>query len=54
LRAAGLIAETPAGGSTKLSLSRETVAAVSEAALEQLFSSTGDLALVTTRKRRTD
>jgi len=54
LRAAGLIAETPAGGSTKLSLSRETVAAVSEAALEQLFSSTGDLSLVTTRKRRTN
>jgi DNA-binding transcriptional ArsR family regulator len=54
LRAAGLIAETPAGGSTKLVLNRETVAAVSEAALEQLFSSTGDLALVTTRKRRTD
>ena len=52
LRAAGLIAETPAGGSTKLSLSRETVAAVSEAAVEQLFSSTGDLPLVTTRKRR--
>jgi DNA-binding transcriptional ArsR family regulator len=53
LRAAGLIAETPAGGSTKLSLSRETVAAVSEAALQQLFSSTGDLSLVTTRRRRT-
>ena len=52
LRAAGLITETPAGGSTKLSLSRETVAAVSEAAVEQLFSSTGDLPLVTTRKRR--
>jgi DNA-binding transcriptional ArsR family regulator len=54
LRAAGLIAETPVGGSTKLTLSRETVASVSEAALEQLFSSTGDLSLVTTRKRRTD
>ena len=54
LRAAGLIAETPVGGSTKLSLSRETVAAVSEAAVEQLFASTGDLTLVTTRKRRTD
>ena len=54
LRAAGLIAETPAGGSTKLSLSREIIAAVSEAAVEQLFASTGDLALVTTRKRRTD
>src|ERR1700686_3051781 len=54
LRAAGLIAETPAGGSTKLSLSRATVAAVSEAAVEQLFSSTGELPLVTTRKRRPD
>lgn len=54
LRAAGLIAETPAGGSTKLSLSRATVAAVSEAAVEQLFASTGDLPLVTTRKRRID
>ncbi|MDQ6871779.1 MAG: winged helix-turn-helix domain-containing protein [Gemmatimonadota bacterium] len=52
LRAAGLIAETPAGGSTKLSLSRETVAAVSDAAVEQLFSSTGELPLITTRKRR--
>jgi DNA-binding transcriptional ArsR family regulator len=54
LRAAGLIAETPAGGSTRLSLSKATIAAVSEAAVEQLFSSTGDLSLVTTRKRRTD
>ncbi|MEO8910733.1 MAG: winged helix-turn-helix domain-containing protein [Gemmatimonadaceae bacterium] len=52
LRAAGLISNTPSGGSTKLTLSRETVAAVSEAAVEQLFSSTGDLSLVTTRKRR--
>lgn len=54
LRAAGLIAETPAGGSTKLSLSRATVASVSQAAVEQLFSSSGDLSLATTRKRRTD
>jgi len=54
LRAAGLIAETPAGGSTKLSLSRATVAAVSEAAVDQLFASTGDLSLLTTRKRRID
>jgi DNA-binding transcriptional ArsR family regulator len=54
LRAAGLIAETPAGGSTKLSLSRATVAALSQAAVEQLFSSSGDLSLATTRKRRTD
>jgi DNA-binding transcriptional ArsR family regulator len=52
LRAAGLITNTPTGGSTRLTLSRETVAAVSEAAVEQLFSSTGDLSLVTTRKRR--
>jgi ArsR family transcriptional regulator, arsenate/arsenite/antimonite-responsive transcriptional repressor len=54
LRAAGLITETPAGGSTKLSLSRATVAAISQAAVEQLFSSSGDLSLATTRKRRTD
>ena len=33
LRSAGLIRETPAGGSTKLSLSRDTVAALSEAAV---------------------
>lgn len=52
LRSAGLIAETPSGGSTKLTLSRDTVAALSGAAVEQLFSSTGDLALETTRKRR--
>jgi DNA-binding transcriptional ArsR family regulator len=54
LRAAGLIAETPSGGSTMLSLSRETVGALSGAAVEQLFSSTGDLPLLTTRKRRND
>ncbi|MEA2762110.1 MAG: hypothetical protein QOD47_1394 [Gemmatimonadaceae bacterium] len=53
LRAAGLISETSGNGSTRLSLSRATVAAVSEAAVEQLFSSTGDLSLLTTRKRRT-
>jgi len=52
LRAAGLIAETPSGGSTMLSLNRETVGALSGAAVEQLFSSTGDLPLLTTRKRR--
>ena len=52
LRSAGLIRETPSGGSTKLSLSRDTLAALSGAAVEQLFSSTGDLALGTTRKRR--
>jgi DNA-binding transcriptional ArsR family regulator len=52
LRSAGLIAETPSGGSTKLSLSRDTVAALSGVAVEQLFSSTSDLTLVTTRKRR--
>ncbi len=52
LRAAGLIADTPADGSTKLSLNRETISGVSEAAVEQLFSSTGSLSLDTTRKRR--
>ena len=52
LRSAGLITETPSRGSNRLSLSRDTVAALSGAAVEQLFSSTGDLTLVTTRKRR--
>jgi DNA-binding transcriptional ArsR family regulator len=52
LRAAGLIVDEPAGGSTRLGLDRETVAAVSDAAVEQLFSSTGRLSLDTTRKRR--
>lgn len=52
LRSAGLITETPSRGSTRLSLSRDTVAALSGAAVEQLFSSTGDLTLGTTRKRR--
>ncbi len=51
LRAAGLIDEEPSGGSTRLSLNRETVAALSDVAVDQLFSSTGDLALETTRKR---
>ena len=52
LRSAGLITEIPSGGSTKLTLTRETVAGLSDMAVEQLFSSTGDLALDTTRKRR--
>ncbi len=52
LRSAGLISETPSRGSTMLSLSRDTVAALSGAAVEQLFSSTGALTLGTTRKRR--
>ena len=52
LRSAGLITETPSRGSTRLSLSRDTVAALSGAAVEQLFSSTADLTLGTTRKRR--
>jgi DNA-binding transcriptional ArsR family regulator len=52
LRAAGLIEEEAGGGSTRLSLNRETVAALSSAAVEHFFASTGDLALVTTRKRR--
>jgi DNA-binding transcriptional ArsR family regulator len=52
LRSAGLISETPARGSTKLSLDRETLGGVSAAAVDQLFSATGDLSLLTTRKRR--
>ena len=52
LRSAGLIKETPSGGSTKLSLSRDTVAALSGAAVEQLFASRGELTLGTTRKRK--
>lgn len=52
LRSAGLIAESPAGGSVRLSLKRETIGAISEAAVGQLFSSTADLSLGTTRKRR--
>jgi DNA-binding transcriptional ArsR family regulator len=52
LRAAGLIDEAPDRGSTRLSLNRDTVAELSNVAVEQLFSSTGDLALDTTRKRR--
>jgi DNA-binding transcriptional ArsR family regulator len=52
LRAAGLIEEEPVGGSNRLSLNRETVAALSDAAVEHFFSSTADLALVTTRKRK--
>lgn len=52
LRAAGLIAEATEGGSSRLTLDRETVAALSTAAVQQLFSSTGDLQLLTTRKRR--
>jgi DNA-binding transcriptional ArsR family regulator len=52
LRAAGLIEEEASGGSTRLSLKRETVAELSNIAMDQLFSSTGDLALDTTRKRR--
>ncbi|MGH7650246.1 MAG: ArsR/SmtB family transcription factor [Gemmatimonadaceae bacterium] len=52
LRSAGLIAETPEGGSVRLSLNRGTVDAISEAAVSQLFSSTADLNLGTTRKRR--
>jgi DNA-binding transcriptional ArsR family regulator len=53
LRAAGLIEETSAGGSTKLALRRETVASLSQVAVDQLFSNSGDLTLDTTRKRRT-
>jgi DNA-binding transcriptional ArsR family regulator len=52
LRAAGLVWETPDGGSTRLSLREDTLAALSEAAVHQLFASKGELPLATTRKRR--
>lgn len=52
LRSAGLLSETPAGGSTRLALREDTLAGLSGAALEQLFASAGDLRLATTRKRR--
>lgn len=52
LRAAGLIRETTEGGSARLTLNRETIAALSAAAIEDLFSSTGKLSLLTTRQRR--
>lgn len=53
LRSAGLLIEEPAGGSTRLTLRQDTLAALSDAAIAQLFDSKGDLALSTTRKRRT-
>ena len=52
LRSAGLLSETPSAGSTRLSLREDTLAALSRAAIDQLFSSKGDLTLATTRKRR--
>ena len=52
LRAADLIEEMSEGGSTRLTLRRDTIDALSTAAAEQLFSSIGDLPLLTTRKRR--
>jgi DNA-binding transcriptional ArsR family regulator len=54
LRSAGLLSETFEGGSTRLSLRQDTLAALSQAAVQQLFASTGDLTLATTRKRRGD
>ena len=52
LRTAGLITERTDGGSSLLSLDRDTLAALSAAAVRELFSSTGELQLLTTRKRR--
>jgi DNA-binding transcriptional ArsR family regulator len=51
LRGAGLITEEPGGGSSRLSLNRATVEALSNAAVRDLFSSTGELPLLTTRQR---
>jgi DNA-binding transcriptional ArsR family regulator len=52
LRAAGLLLETPSGGSTTLTLRQDTLEGLSAAAIGQLFTSRGDLTLATTRKRR--
>ena len=52
LRGAGLIRETSDGGLSRLSLNKETLAGLSAAAIEDLFSSTGKLPLLTTRQRR--
>jgi DNA-binding transcriptional ArsR family regulator len=52
LRSAGLITEKAEGGSSRLSLNREAIAALSASAVQDLFSSTGELELLTTRKRR--
>jgi ArsR family transcriptional regulator len=53
LRAAGLVLAESAGGSTLLTLRQDALAALSAAAVAQLFDSKADLALSTTRKRRT-
>jgi DNA-binding transcriptional ArsR family regulator len=53
LRSAGLINEASSSGPTKLSLNRDVLASLSRAALDQLFSGSGELPLDTTRKRRT-
>jgi DNA-binding transcriptional ArsR family regulator len=50
LRAAGLISEETGGGSSRLSLNRETLEALSNAAVRDLFRSTGELQLQTTRR----
>ena len=52
LRAAGLIREIPDGGLSRLSLNKETLAGLSAAVIEDLFSSSGKLPLLTTRQRR--
>ena len=52
LRAAGLIREVPDGGLSRLSLNKETLAGLSAAVIEDLFSSSGKLPLLTTRQRR--
>ncbi len=52
LRSAGLITEAADGGSSRLSLDRHTVAALSAAAETDLFSSTRELRMLTTRHRK--
>lgn len=52
LRAAGLVISASHGGSVQLTLNRETIRRVSDAAVEQLFSGDADRELATTRRRR--
>ena len=52
MRAANLITEMADAGSTRLSLNPETLRGLSAAVVDQLFSSTDDLQLATTRKRQ--
>ena len=51
LRAAGLITEISEGQTNRLTLDRDAIESLSDAAVDQLFASSGELSLETTRKR---